>query len=94
MFVTGLEVTIQGLTFIVDGDIVEGEAGYHYTPPSGAYFECSSAEVKGQPEADADSILEAIKVELKHGEYGFMYTNGFELIERHITENINDYLGK
>lgn len=78
-----VEVTVVGLTFIVDYRYTEGCSATYDNPEDLAEVEILSVFVKGQPEADADSVLTAVKVGLKSVTW---FQNGYDLIEAEIKE--------
>lgn len=85
-----VEITICGCTFIVDYRYyAEIPSGYlHPTDP--AEVEILKVSIKGQPEGDAETLLEAIKSNMRHANYridGIDYDTGYYLLEQQILEN-------
>lgn len=64
------EVTLNGLTFIVDYIYTPADPGDYYNPPVPDEVELLAVSVKGQPDADADSILAAMKSNVRVRETG------------------------
>ena len=70
---TNLEVTLNGLTFIVSGTYTPSEPATEHCPyePEEFHISPSRTRVKGQPEADPDTILEEFRdhhrIELRSG---------------------------
>ena len=73
------EITICGLTFIVDYNYFAGCPATWYTPADPAEVDFLRVKVKGQPEANADELLEAIKIYMSP-----TLNNGYFLLQQHI----------
>ena len=62
----GLEIDICGVTFLVSGDYYSREEGDFWNPPVPANVEIDSdIKIKGQPDGDGDTLLEAIKTNVR-----------------------------
>jgi hypothetical protein len=82
------EITIAGLTFIVDYHYYVGSPATFIYPTEPASIDILSVTVKGQLEADADSLLTAIKFNVRQGLLGKpQFADGYDLLEQHILEN-------
>lgn len=82
------EITICGLTFIVDYKYFVGCPATLYTPAETEEVEILRTAVKNQPEADADTLLEAIKMGMNIDFDDIIrYENGYDLLEQYIIEN-------
>jgi len=82
------EITIAGLTFIVDHHYYVGSPATFIYPTEPASVDILGVEVKGQPEADADTLLTAIKVNVRNGLLGKpQFDDGYDLLEQEILEN-------
>jgi hypothetical protein len=85
-----MEVTIVGCTFIVDYRISSGLQETLFNPEDPKEVEILTVSVKGQPDADADMLLEAIKVSLNlsHStKSGIRFENGYDLLTQEILES-------
>ena len=84
-----VEITIAGLSFIVDYRYYSGCPATYLNPADEPSIDLLSVEVKGQPEADADSLLTAIKINVHNGLLGKpTWDDGYDLLEQ---ETLNTY---
>ena len=84
------EITICGLTFVVDYTYYSGCPQTHDNPASPAEVDILKVSVLGQPTADADELLWAIKLHMTGStadKFGIQYTDGFDLIQQQILGN-------
>ena len=79
-------VEICGLTFIVNGTYCAGSPATYMDPQDYPEVEIDSVSVKGQPEADADSILDSIKLRLRVSGNEVRYESGYDLLETELLQ--------
>lgn len=82
--IKGAEVTVCGCTFIVNYRYTPAIPATHWQPADPAEVEILRVEIKGQSDGDAESLLEAIKINIHP--YGHGYTTGFTLLHEKLLE--------
>jgi hypothetical protein len=86
-----LEVTICGVTFIVTGNFYPEEAAWFNpregigSPGAAAWVEILKKEILGQPQGDADTLLESIKI---YSPITSQRTTGMDLLEETIIKEM------
>lgn len=89
MRVENYPVTIQGLTFLVNGDWYPSTPDTWDSQGDQVTFDCdiNGITVEGLPQADADSILTAMKINLKAVGQSVIFRNGYDMVELYMREN-------
>lgn len=81
------EITIVGITFKVSYRYVAGHPATYWQSADPAEVDILNVSVLGQPTANADELLEAIKIGLTGSttyKYGIQFDNGYDLLEQYI----------